>query len=146
MGTLLARVVFGGVLSVSLLPARAQTPLTTTRCELEGDDAVSAIQMDAWTDLEDAIRLICAVLGCHLDRSQQVFMLSGDLEADGWRVTLQYESDGIRGDLTPEEIAGGSAAALRIVSILSSDTAIVSEELRAALTSTALCIHAELTH
>lgn len=145
MGTLLARVVFGGVLSFSLLPARAQTPLTTPRCDLEGDAAVSAISMDAWTDLEDAIRVICAVLGCHLDRSQQTFMLSGDLEADGWRVTFQYECDGIRQDLTPEEITSGSAAALRIVSILTTDTTIVSEVLRAALTSAASGIHRDLT-
>jgi hypothetical protein len=72
-------------------------------------------------------------------------MLSGDLEADGWRVTIRYECDGIRQDLTPAEIAGGKAAALRIVSILSTDVTIVSEQLRGALSSAASNIYDDLT-
>lgn len=144
MGILLARVVIGSVFLVSILPARAQTPATTPRRDWEEDDVVRAIGMDVWTDLEDAIRMICIVVGCHLDRSGQTSMLSGDLEADGWRVTIQYQSDGVRQDLTPQEVAVGSAAALRIVSILSANPTVVSEELKIALSNTASNIHDDL--
>lgn len=146
MGTLPARVVLGSVLLIAIPTTRAQTPSTSPRCDLEGDAVVSAIRMDAWTDLEDAIRLICAVVGCHLDRSQQTFMLSGDLEADGWRVTIQYECDGVRQDLTPGEIADGKAAAARIVSTLSTNPTIVSEPLRSALSSAASGIYRDLSN
>lgn len=143
MGILLARVVISSVFLVSILPARAQTSMTTPSCDLE-EDVVRAIGMDVWTDLEDAIRMICIVVGCHIDRSGPTAMLSGDLEADGWRVTIQYAADGVRQDLTPQEVASGSAAALRIISLLAANPTVVSEELKIALTNTASSIHNDL--
>lgn len=106
--------------------------------------ASGSVSMDIWDELEEAMMLLCMLIGCTVERSNAE-VAAGDVEQQGWTIVLTHTANGLRPDLTPTEEAEGRVAAQTLLTLLAQNPELVSETLRPSLAGTASTIHAELS-
>jgi hypothetical protein len=77
---------------------------------------------DIWDDLDALLAMLCTLMPCSSDRVPDVATGLSQVEADAWRITLTYEANGLRPNLTPDEKLVGAAAVVQIRAVLDAHT------------------------